>query len=363
MRRTVLTAVAALASAVASSSAQAAPQITLVTPDSGPTAGGAIITVIGAGFGATGNAVTIGGRLCPVTSEGPGSILCVLPEGSGASRPIRVVDDLGTASPPYPFAYSPPAITSVTAASAPVAGGFPITINGLHFGAASVDRRVSVDGAAAGGCVPDPVTPHSQVVCTAPGGEGHAVPVDITVDGQASPPSSFSYDPPAITAVTPTRGSASGGVLITIAGTNFGDTAVVTVGGASCPIESASDGRLICELPPDGGAPPDVRVIAGGQVSNALPFTYGAVASKCDAAKFKAAAGYAKCLATAEANAAKKGVDPSAEALAKCDDKMATACTKAEVKLTDCSQIGSCDALAAGTGRKGWDGYIHGNTR
>jgi hypothetical protein len=363
MRRTFLAAVVALASARVVSLAEAAPQITSVSPENGSTAGGTIITITGTGFGAAGNAVTIGGRLCLVTADGPAQIECALPEGSGASRPIRVIDDLGVASPPYPFAYSPPAITSVTAASAPAAGGFPITIYGEHFGAASTDRRVSVNGSAAGSCAADPITPHSQVVCTAPKGAGHAVPVEITVDGQSSPPSLFSYDPPAITAVTPTRASAAGGVLITITGTNFGDTAAVMVGGSSCPVDSSSDARVVCELPPNGGAPPDVVVIAAGQVSNGVPFSYQQVASKCDAAKLKAAAGYAKCLGTAEANAAKKGVEPTAEALTKCDDKMAAACAKAELKLTDCSQVGTCDALAAGTGRKGWDGLIYGNTR
>lgn len=364
MTRSLLAVVTALASALCISSAEAA-HITSVEPAMGPTAGNAIITIRGVDFAPAGNSVIIGSRLCPVTSEAPGQIECALPEGTGASQPIRVVDGAGTASPPYPFAYSPPSITSVTAATAPTSGGFPITIIGDHFGPAGGGHRIilAAGGTVGSACAQDGLAPHSKIVCTAPEGEGHALPTDITIDGQVSAPSSFSYDPPSITAVTPTRGPALGGVIITIRGESFGSAAVVMVGASQCPIETQTHDRIECQLPPDGGAPPSVRVLAGGQASNAFAYSYSQVGSKCDAGKLKAAAGYAKCLATAEANAAKKGIEPTAAALAKCDDKMATACAKAESSASDCSQPGTCDALAAGTGRRGWDGMIYGNTR
>jgi hypothetical protein len=166
-----------------------------------------------------------------------------------------------------------------------------------------------------------------------------------------------------ITSVEPELGPTAGSISITIRGDSFGSAATVIVGASPCPIEAQTHDRIECELPPDGGAPASVRVLAGGQASNAFAYSYAQVASKCDAAKLKAAAGHAKCLGTAEANAAKKGISPTAEAIAKCDDKMATACAKAESSSGDCSQPGTCDALAAGTGYRGWDGLIHGNTR
>lgn len=361
MTRSFLAAVTALASAVCIASAEAA-HITSVEPEMGPTAGSVSLTIRGLDFAPAGNSVMVGGRTCPITSEAADEVVCVLPEGTGASNPIRVVDGAGIASPPYPFAYSPPAITSVTAASAPTAGNVPITIIGQHFGASGSDRRVSVNGSAAG-CNAALEVPHTQVVCDLPPGEGIGVPVEVTVDGQRSAASGLSYDPPAITAITPTRGPAAGGAIITIRGESFGSAAVVLVGASLCPIEVQTHDRIECELPPDGGVPPSVRVLASGQASNAVAFDYTQVASKCDAGKLKAAAGYAKCLGTAEANAAKKGLEPTAEALGKCGDKMATACAKAESSSSDCSQPGTCDALAAGTGRKGWDGMIYGNTR
>lgn len=363
MTRSLLAVVTALAGAVCIASAEAA-HITSVEPDMGPTAGNVSITIRGLDFAPAGNSVTIGSRLCPVTGEAADEIVCTLPEGTGASSPISVVDGSGTASPPYPFAYSPPAITAVTAATAPTAGGFPITIVGENFGPAGGRTIWGLGGnAELAPCIHDALTPHSRMVCTAPSGVGHDVPVEVMVDGQISPPSSFSYDPPAITAITPTRGPAAGGVIITIRGDSFGNAATVLVGASQCPIEAQTHDQIECELPADGGAPPSVRVLVGGQASDAFAYSYQQVASKCDAGKIKAAAGYGKCLATAEANAAKKGLEPTAAALAKCDEKMATACAKAESSSSDCSQPGTCSALAAGTGRKGWDGMIYGNSR
>lgn len=365
MTRSFLTAVVALASAGCISSAEAA-HITSVEPEIGPTAGSISLTIRGLDFAAAGNSVMVGSQQCPVTAEAADEIVCTLPEGTGASRAIRVADGTGTASPPYPFAYSPPSITAVTAASAPTAGGFPITIVGDNFGPPGSSNR-SIWGLGGNieltSCLQDPAIPHSRLVCTAPPGVGHDVPVAVVVDGQTSPPSPFSYDPPAITAITPTRGPAAGGAIITIRGDSFGNAAAVMVGASQCPIEAQTHDRIECELPPDGGAPASVRVLVGGQASNAFAYSYQQVPSKCDAAKLKVVAGYAKCLGTAEANATKKGTSPTAEALAKCDDKMATACAKAESSSSDCSQPGTCDALAAGTGRKGWDGLIHGSTR
>lgn len=362
MTRFLLAVVTALAGALWIASAEAA-HITSVEPEMGPTAGSVSITIRGLDFAPAGNSVMIGSRLCPVTSEAADEVVCTLPEGAGASHPIRIVDATGTASPPYPFAYSPPEITAVTAVSAPTAGGFPITIAGKNLGPPGVRTVWGLGGNAGRACIHDPSTPHSQMVCTAPAGVGHDLQVEVTIDGQTSAPSSFSYDPPVITAITPTRGAPSGGGrIITIRGENFGVAASVTVGGAVCPLEAQTHDRIECVLPPDSGAPPIVQVRSGGQPSADYFYSYIVVYSGCDSGKLKAVGNYAKCLATAEAVGAKKALEPNAAAFAKCDDKMAVACAKAEDK-GDCSQPGTCGELLTGTKYKGWDGLIHGSTR
>ena len=361
MTRLLAAAAAALLGAIWIPQAHAAPQITSVTPASGPAAGNTIITIVGTGFGASGNAAMVGGKACTVTSESPEQIECTLPPGTGASRPIRVQDDTGQASPPYPFAYAAPAITNITADSFPTAGGVTITIYGENFGPETGSPVVLVNDAQACRRVR---MEQDLFACRLPPGQGTDVPVDITVDGQTSSPATFSYDPPAITAVTPTRGPAAGGVLITLTGNNFGRTTTVAVGSTDCPIEAQRDDRVECMLPPESaGAPPDVQAFVGGQSSNAVPYSRRPAKSHCDAAKLKAAALYAQCLGKAESTAAKKGLDVSAEAITKCDDKFTEGCATGESKFDDCSQPGTCDAIAEATQRKGWDGTIHGSTR
>ncbi len=351
MRRAVAAAVLALGCSFPIPFADAA-QITDVSPTLAPTMGGATLTISGTGFSATDNLVLVGGRVCPVTFQNALVVECTLPALTGASQPIRVVDNgTGEASPPFPFGALPPTITAVSAASFPTAGGVTLTIDGANFGA--VDGQIDV-------FLPSTPTPeicddlhveqaHTRVTCTLPPGEGTSVPVKITVAGQTSAPSSLSYDPPVITAVSPTRAPAAGGTVVTLTGTNFGPSTTVTVGGtsATCPAASisVSEVSIACVLPPSSGGPPVVVVTTGGQSSNAFPFSHEMIVSKCDAAKFNAAAGYAKCLLGAESKGDKKGAAADPAAVAKCDDKLTTSCAKAESKLDDCTQTPACSKL------------------
>lgn len=364
MRRIVAAVAALLAGTLVAVRADAA-QISSVLPASGPTAGNVPITINGSNFSVAGNAVTVGGQPCSVTDESPTMIVCTLPPGTGANRPVQVQDSVGGGSPPFPFKYTNPSITQISFPALSTAGDAVITIVGTDFGPNDADHYVRVGNG--GGCSNvHVVQPYASVTCTMPPGEGTNVPVAITVDGQTSPPSAVSYDSPVITGVTPTRGSIAGGEIITIRGENFGATSVVAVGGALCPIESQTHDAIECILPPASGGAGNVRVLSGGQASADFPYSFGASASKCDAAKFKAAASLAKCVAGVEAKAASKGLDPSTEAFAACLAKFDASCAKSETKLDDCSQVGTCPEIAAATRccrHKGWDGTIKGRTQ
>ncbi len=349
MHRFVAVVVAVLAGSLGSVRLAAASHITSVAPASGPTAGGIPITIYGENFAAAGNFVIVGGGQCPVTAETPEQIVCTLPAGSGVSRPIRTIDSTGTASPPFPYGYDAPAITAITAASKPTAGGTVITIVGANFGDGALDRRVRLHGASGDASCASvvPAAPHTTLTCTLPPGEGQNLEVDVLVDGQTSAPVAFSYDPPSITEVSPSRAPALSGFPITIRGENFGLAAAVTVGGASCPVLEQSHTEVSCQLPPNGVAPLDVRLTTGGWVSNTEPLSYQMFSTKCDAAKFKAAGTAAGCLAKVYAKALQKGLDPEDEALTKCQDKFTDSCIKAETKLDDCTNIVSCGETKA----------------
>ena len=175
MRRAVAAAALVVSSIFPVSFADAV-QITDVAPTLGPTAGGATLTVYGTGFSAADNLVLVGGRLCPVTFQSPLVVECTLPALTGASRPIRVIDNgTGEASPPFPFGALPPTITAVTATSFPTAGGVSLTIDGQNFGALDGEHRVVVKGTD----ICDNLhveQAHTRVTCTLPAGAGRAGP-------------------------------------------------------------------------------------------------------------------------------------------------------------------------------------------
>ena len=172
--------------------------------------------------------------------------------------------------------------------------------------------------------------------------------------------------------MTPTRAPAAGGTVVTLRGTNFDSASTVTVGGATCPAASIDVNEVSiafsCVLPPSSGAPPVVVITTGWAIgSPSSSFSYELVASKCNAAKWKAAVSLASCIGKAESTAAKKGFPRDGVEItpAGCNEKFDASCAKAETKNDDCSQVGTCEDIAEATanrggGRKGWDGTIKG---
>jgi hypothetical protein len=113
----------------------------------------------------------------------------------------------------------------------------------------------------------------SQVRCELPAGEGRDLPIQIgDVDGSYGGDFTFDYDPPSLSVVSPTEGPSVGFDII-IAGSNFGLTSTVTVGGINCPISSRTHIQVVCRVPPGSGSA-NVVLTAAGQVSNARVVNY-----------------------------------------------------------------------------------------
>jgi len=244
-----------------------AAEITSITPSHGPTLGGILITIDGANFSASGNSVSVGANPCPVTVEGSATIVCSLPEGSGAQQSVRVLDGVGGASNPFPFAYDPPSVTDVSPTSAATLGGVRLTIIGANFGPSglAVAKTVTVGTST---CPLDGVaSSHELLTCTLPEGQGADLAVATTVDGQTSATTgTFSYSPPSLTSVTPSSGGIAGGSIITIRGENFGVQALASVGGSSCPVTQQSHTEVRCTLPPNSSVREMVRCSASEYV-------------------------------------------------------------------------------------------------
>lgn len=110
----------------------AAPTITAVSPQGGPTLGGSALTIAGANWGNDPSpSISVGGAPCPIVAgsytPSPGAVVqaqCLLPRGQGTGLPT-VVTVGGQPSQPGPqsvYAYAPPSIASVLPATGPTSG-------------------------------------------------------------------------------------------------------------------------------------------------------------------------------------------------------------------------------------------------
>ena len=126
-----------------------APQISGVSPASGPAAGGTAVTISGTGF-TSGATVTFGGTAASATVVGSTTINATAP--SHASGPVNVVvtnpgGQAATLTNGYNYASLPaPTVSSITPNSGTTAGGTSVTINGTNFNSGAT---VSIGGIAA----------------------------------------------------------------------------------------------------------------------------------------------------------------------------------------------------------------------
>jgi hypothetical protein len=163
------------------------------------------------------------------------------------------------------FDYIAPAVTDVSPAEGPLAGGTPVTITGNGFAGA---EQVQFGGV--------PATPFTvsadgtSITTTSPAGAS-AGPVDVRVSlpiGLTAivPADQFTYQytAPAVTGVSPVQGPLGGGTPVTITGNGFTGASQVQFGGVPATSFTVSaDGTSITTTSPAGGAKAatvDVRV-------------------------------------------------------------------------------------------------------
>jgi large repetitive protein len=249
--------------------ALAAPILTGINPASGSTAGGTLISLTGQDFGAS-PSVFIGGQLATIQAGcSSTSIVVSSPAGQGTNLQVILIAS-GSSSNALAFSYLPPSISGVSPATGPTQGGIPMTINGSNFG---LNPSVSIG--------PNPAqiitSTHTQITCILPAGQGQNLPVVVLVGGQSSNTASFTYSAPAITSISPSSGPVAGGTPVTINGSNFGTSPVVTFDGQVVPNTADAitpHGRLYITSPAGFGAAKKITITAGGQPSNSFGFDY-----------------------------------------------------------------------------------------
>ena len=213
------------------------PALTSLSPDTGPLAGGQVVTITGTNFISPAQ-VFFGANAGVVTNVTPTTITVTTPAGAAVGAvPVSVVTG-GGASNSLAYTYvDTPITTSITPTSGPLAGGNAATITGGGFGNSIPAVSVTFGGNAA---TVTAVTPTSITVTVPAGAAPGAINVTVTTAGGSSGPLAYTYLPsPTMLSLSPTSGPLPGGNVVTITGTNFGNQVpgvTVTFGGNAASV-------------------------------------------------------------------------------------------------------------------------------
>ncbi|HEX7900721.1 MAG TPA: IPT/TIG domain-containing protein, partial [Planctomycetota bacterium] len=252
-----------------------APTIAAVSPGSGSTQGGQTVTITGTNFAPGETAVLFGGTAgSGVVVGSPGSLTVVSPAHATGAVDVVVRTPGGEAASAGAYAYAGPFIASVAPVAGPVAGGQTVTLTGTGFVPGSTS--LTLGGAPV---APVSVSATSLSFVAPPGAGSGAVDVAVTTpDGTYVAADGYAYVGfPSISAVTPSRGPASGGATLVIDGADFAPgNMTVTVGGAAAAIASSTVTQAVVTTPAHAGGTVDVVVTTfGNQPATALgAYTY-----------------------------------------------------------------------------------------
>ena len=246
-----------------------APTITSLTPSTGASAGGTVVTITGSGFvaGATVNFGGVAGT--SVTVNSATQLVATTPAGTPGSATVTVRNTDNQAANlggGFTYQYAPPTVTLVAPASGTSAGGTAITITGTGFRAGAA---VSIGGLLNATSVV--VASATSITAVTPAGlvGANAVTVTNTDTQSATLVGGFTYTAaaaPTVTSIAPASGSVAGGTATTITGTGFVSGASVMFGGiaatsvtvvnsttitATTPAQTASGAVAILVTNPD----------------------------------------------------------------------------------------------------------------
>ncbi|WP_412566046.1 beta strand repeat-containing protein [Streptomyces decoyicus] len=245
-----------------------APALSGVVPSQGPTSGGNTVTLTGVNLtGAT--AVTFGAT--PATSftvVSPTQITAVAPAGPPGPVTLTVTTPGGTSTLQSSYFYvNTPVLTGVAPPSGPLSGGNTVTLTGVHLIEATA-VRFGTTAATAFTVVSD-----TRITAVVPAGAAGPTGVTVTTAGGTSNPVSYLYLPaPVVTTLIPNQGPTSGGITLTLTGTNLAQATVVLVGGTPAGFTVVSDSHIVVDAPPGAAGPLDVTVATPGGISS--PVTY-----------------------------------------------------------------------------------------
>ncbi|KAJ5661426.1 uncharacterized protein N7477_009042 [Penicillium maclennaniae] len=225
----------------------------LVSPTTGPAAGGNTVSIIGSGF-TNATAVTFGSAIATLFTVLADTVInAVAPPGpsGGGSVSVRVTSPGGTSAAGTTYTYiAAPVVSSVSPTTGPAAGGNTVSIIGSGF----TNATAVTFGAT-------PATSFTVVSATA---------INAVV-----PPR-----PERRRLVNPTTGPAAGGNTVSIIGSGFTNATAVTFGSAiatSFTVLADTVINAVAPPGPSGGGSVSVRITSpGGTSSASINYTYAA---------------------------------------------------------------------------------------
>ncbi len=264
------------------------PSVTSVSPSTGSSAGGTVVSINGSGFVAPVN-VTFGGvpatsvnvvsnfLITATTPPNPVGTVSVLVSGGAGS--------VGGLTSGFTYELAWPRVTSISPSTGALIGGTTLTLTGTGF---APGATVTVGGQPA--ATVSAVSPTQIIVTTPPGPAGNATVLVTNPGGAISGlASGFAYSAnpqpqvpvvtgASVTSVSPSSGPSSGNTAISISGTGFMPGATVTVGGVSIGSTVVSSTLITATTPAvTGTGSVTVTVMNPGAspVSLLNAFTYG----------------------------------------------------------------------------------------
>ncbi|MFE3548019.1 beta strand repeat-containing protein [Streptomyces kronopolitis] len=255
--------------------AAAPPAVLSVSPTSGATGGGTVVTVNGTGFtGAT--AVRFGATQgTAVTVVSDTQITVTSPPGTGTVQ-VTVTTPAGTSNQFVTFGYTAtpaPVLSALSPNTGPASGGTVVTLSGTGFTGATAVRFGSVSASFT-------VVSSTQIAATAPAGSGTAQ-VTVTTPGGTSNGLPYTYtavSAPVLSSVSPNTGPAAGGTVVTLSGTGLAGATAVRFGSVSASFTVVSSTQITA-VAPAGTGTVQVTVTTPGGTSNGVAFTYVSVAA------------------------------------------------------------------------------------
>jgi RHS repeat-associated protein len=167
-----------------------------------------------------------------------------------------------------------PTITSLQPAKGRTSGGDTVTISGTNFGT-TANTSVTFGGNAA---VVTAATATTLTVTTPSHAAGTVDVVVTAPSGSVTQTAAFTYlAPPAVSTISPSRGSTAGGTTVTVSGANFDQAGTtLTIGGAAATHVVVVSSTSLTATTPAGnaGAVSVTATTAGGSATLVSAFTY-----------------------------------------------------------------------------------------